>query len=340
MPDGVYIDVGACHPTEDSVTKIFYDQGWRGVNIEPSPHYFSLLQRERPDDINLLVACTNTSGTMEFTSEDKSGLSSLKSTCNASVSSALRQGIQKTVVYSTTLNSIIDSYSLSSVHFLKIDVEGSELEVLQGYKFDSPNTPRPWIIVVEVLLPMTRVSAPHRDLSRQLLSSHNYNHVFFDGLNDYYLCRSRLYLENRFGTPPCCLDGFTSTSPSAIRLQLEDLNKSIDHLRTEERLASKSLDQQCKKFDNLEACNQELEAEVNNLRRLLDDAIEERTVATGYIYELQNEIQALTASTERLVDKLNWLRTQRVHLSLMLSAYGRIMRSMLSIFRRTCGSSL
>ena len=32
---GFYVDVGAGHPTEDSVTRHFYDLGWRGINVEP-----------------------------------------------------------------------------------------------------------------------------------------------------------------------------------------------------------------------------------------------------------------------------------------------------------------
>jgi peptide methionine sulfoxide reductase MsrB len=39
---GFFIDVGAQHPVVDSVTKFFYDQGWRGINIDPMPQWFNL----------------------------------------------------------------------------------------------------------------------------------------------------------------------------------------------------------------------------------------------------------------------------------------------------------
>lgn len=32
---GFYIDVGANDPVQYSVTKAFYERGWRGINIEP-----------------------------------------------------------------------------------------------------------------------------------------------------------------------------------------------------------------------------------------------------------------------------------------------------------------
>ena len=64
--DGFYVDVGACHPTYDSVTKHFYDRGWTGINIEPVPEMAQLFREDRPKDINLAVAIGNTSGEIEL----------------------------------------------------------------------------------------------------------------------------------------------------------------------------------------------------------------------------------------------------------------------------------
>jgi hypothetical protein len=33
VQDGFYIDVGANDPQEGSVTKLFYDAGWHGINV-------------------------------------------------------------------------------------------------------------------------------------------------------------------------------------------------------------------------------------------------------------------------------------------------------------------
>ena len=40
VENGFYVDVGANDPTVDSVTKAFYDRGWRGLNIEPVQLYY------------------------------------------------------------------------------------------------------------------------------------------------------------------------------------------------------------------------------------------------------------------------------------------------------------
>src|SRR5882757_3480632 len=53
---GFWIDVGAAHPSEYSVTRAFYDRGWHGVNIEPEPDYAAALVVGRPRDVNLPVA--------------------------------------------------------------------------------------------------------------------------------------------------------------------------------------------------------------------------------------------------------------------------------------------
>ena len=39
IKNGVYIDVGANSHVEQSVTKVFYDAGWSGINIEPLPSF-------------------------------------------------------------------------------------------------------------------------------------------------------------------------------------------------------------------------------------------------------------------------------------------------------------
>ena len=59
---GFYIDLGAWDPEIDSVTKLFYDAGWRGINVEPSPKWFPRLLEQRPRDINLQVAVSETPG--------------------------------------------------------------------------------------------------------------------------------------------------------------------------------------------------------------------------------------------------------------------------------------
>ncbi|MFM8846915.1 MAG: FkbM family methyltransferase, partial [Actinomycetota bacterium] len=64
QPDGRWIDVGANHPVNDSVTKNFYDLGWRGINIEPVQYFHDLLVQQRPRDVNVRALASDKPGRM------------------------------------------------------------------------------------------------------------------------------------------------------------------------------------------------------------------------------------------------------------------------------------
>ena len=63
--DGFYVDIGACHPVIASVTKVFYDAGWCGINLEPGGS-IDALREARPRDINLAIAITDAEGEADF----------------------------------------------------------------------------------------------------------------------------------------------------------------------------------------------------------------------------------------------------------------------------------
>ena len=48
--DGIYVDVGGWEPDLDSVTRLFYDRGWRGVDVEPIPELAEKFRQRRPDN--------------------------------------------------------------------------------------------------------------------------------------------------------------------------------------------------------------------------------------------------------------------------------------------------
>ena len=72
---GFYVDVGAQHPIVDSVSKAFYEQGWRGVHFEPVHQWAELLRRDRPDETVLEVALGERNGTLELFDIPDTGLS-------------------------------------------------------------------------------------------------------------------------------------------------------------------------------------------------------------------------------------------------------------------------
>ena len=75
--NGFYIDVGAWSPDKHSVTKLFYEQGWRGINIEPNPVCHAELEEKRKRDTNLKIAVGETTGSREIGIVNNSALSTL-----------------------------------------------------------------------------------------------------------------------------------------------------------------------------------------------------------------------------------------------------------------------
>jgi len=75
VSNGTYVDVGAQHPRIDSVSRAFYERGWRGVHVEPVPAFAQLLREDRPDKTVLQVALGEREGVLELNVFADTGLS-------------------------------------------------------------------------------------------------------------------------------------------------------------------------------------------------------------------------------------------------------------------------
>jgi FkbM family methyltransferase len=198
---GFYIDVGAADPDEDSVTRAFYDHGWRGVNIEPSPGHFAALASARPRDINLCCLVGVASGEMNLFNIPDTGLSTVEQhIADRHAADGRPSDMIKTPV--RTLADICTEFAPQAIHFVKIDVEGAEAEVLRGADFA---TFRPWIVVVEATEPLSQTE--NWQGWEPLLIEASYDFVWFDGLNRFYLAAERTdALRHAFRLPPNYFD--------------------------------------------------------------------------------------------------------------------------------------
>ena len=201
--EGVYIDVGAQHPRIDSVSRSFYEAGWRGIHVEPVPHYAKLLQEDRPDERVLACALGSEVGEVNFFQIDGTGLSTASEAI--AMEHAKRDfAIAKISVLQKNLNFVFDLIKNSDVHWLKIDVEGAEEAVLRGWKRHSA---RPWVVVVESTKPLSE--EPSFAMWEPLLRARGYRMVYFDGLNRFYLHKTHLELLPAFSHGPCVFDDFS-----------------------------------------------------------------------------------------------------------------------------------
>jgi FkbM family methyltransferase len=208
VDNGFYIDVGAAWPEEHSVTKAFYDKGWRGVNVEPNPQMHKLLCEQRTRDVNLQQAVGDVCGRMTLNVIDGTGLSTL----DASVAHRHQEGGWESLpvdVEVTTLASIWSTHvpGNQEVHFLKVDVEGHEEASLRGNDWQNN---RPWIVVVEATRPSSQVTA-HTEWEPILLIA-DYHLAYVDGLNRFYVAQEHLELLPAFQYPPNVFDDFVLNS--------------------------------------------------------------------------------------------------------------------------------
>ncbi len=187
-----YIDVGANDPEKDSVTKLFYEQGWHGINIEPSPEWFARLTTARTRDINIQAVASNASGEVMFHDIVGEQLGTVVEEFAKRHSDAGKP-LRSSVVKATTLTQICEGHAPREIHFLKIDVEGHEAEVLDGMDFTRF---RPWILVIEATEPNTRT--PTHQKWDHLVRDAGYQFVFTDVLNRYYVANEHAELVSNF----------------------------------------------------------------------------------------------------------------------------------------------
>lgn len=239
--EGFYIDAGAFHLELESVSYAFSLRGWRGINIEPASEYHALFAARRPRDVNLPVALGAVAGTATFYELAGTGLSTLDPAL-ADAAAARCAAVISREVEVTTLADICRQYAPPDIHFLKIDCEGSEKEVLAGADFIKF---RPWIVVIEATFPGTQT--PSHGCWEQILLDAGYRFAWFDGLNRFYVEAGHYNkLAPLLATPPSVFDNFVLPQTTEGPCYSEALPPVM--LQVEERMA---LAQRCRDCDDV-----------------------------------------------------------------------------------------
>ena len=192
---GFYIDVGGYDPNHDSVTRHFYDHGWRGINVEPSSTLFPAFVRERARDINLQVAVSDRAGEVIF-HEVEGQLGTLEDRFAERHSQAGFASHSYTVP-AMTLTQICEQHAPAEIHFLKIDIEGHEGAAIRGMDFGRF---RPWIMVIEATEPNNLAAPTYADWDPVVCQA-GYRMVYTDVLNRYYVADEHADLAGYFDIP-------------------------------------------------------------------------------------------------------------------------------------------
>jgi FkbM family methyltransferase len=143
---GIYVDVGAHDGVTINNTLYFHKNNkWNGINIEPMKSVYDKLVINRPNDTNINCAICNYDGKTEFICNNgyTEMISGIKETYDKRHYDRLDNEIKLMnasteiiMVNTKKLETIFDENNISHVHYLSIDVEGAEFEVIKSINFD------------------------------------------------------------------------------------------------------------------------------------------------------------------------------------------------------------
>ena len=262
IKEGRYLDIGTQGPVRDSVSLAFYERGWRGVHVEPTPAYAAAMRLARPDETVIEAAVSKAPGPIQLFEIPETGLS----TGVAEIAQRHRAAgweHQVITVPTVTLAGLFDLMGAAPIHWLKIDVEGMEADVLESW---GNHPARPIALVIEATAPNTQIKT-HEAWYDSILSR-GYRDVLFDGLSRYFIHEKHAERGAALALSPNVFDSFhvESTHFSAGGIAAEN-SATIDAVRQHaevdriETLASALAQAEVEHRDHVAALRQQAEAE-------------------------------------------------------------------------------
>ena len=140
---GVYVDLGAFHPIDHSVTYSLYLRGWRGLALDASSETKKLYSKYRPRDIFVnAVVGREDADEVSFFFHKSGDLSLINSKYPEDKENYIERKLRQVNVNTTLLEN-----KITTIDFLNIDIEGAELEILETLDFEQYS---PKVIAVEM----------------------------------------------------------------------------------------------------------------------------------------------------------------------------------------------
>lgn len=144
--NGVFMDVGAHDGVSINNTLYFEkNNNWTGINVEPIKKVYDRLVENRPNSININCAVCNNDGTAEFicNSGYTEMISGLKKDFDPRHFMRLEWennhyggSTEVLKVDTKKIETICDEHNITRIHYLSIDVEGAEFDVIKSINFD------------------------------------------------------------------------------------------------------------------------------------------------------------------------------------------------------------
>lgn len=310
ISSGRYLDIGAQDPVRDSVSKFFYDRSWRGIHAEPSAYYAQLIRDARPDETVIEALVSDGEEDADFFEVTGTGLSTgVASVANTHRSSGYE--VERVSVPTESLARILDRFEGEAIHWMKIDVEGMEPNVLRSW---GDNPARPWLLSIESTAPNSQ--EPAHEGWIDLVLSRGYVEVYFDGLSRYFLHEDQLDRRDAFAVPPNVFDGFAITdthfASGLLNGQhdrvLADLRTQIDDKATQVAALVASQEEMAGQVGRARSEVQLADARLVNANAQISsqraDFLAQLTAARGEVQSLAEEKAGLNATLAQQAEQL------------------------------------
>jgi FkbM family methyltransferase len=147
---GFYVDVGAHHPVRFSNTYLFYQRGWRGINIDAMLGSMRKFNKVRPRDINIECGVAGASGKLMYHRFNEPALNTFDAAEAEHKNKPPYQVVDIVEVAVERLDDLLARHLPvgQQIDFLSVDVEGKDEEVLRSNDW---NHYRPRYILAETL---------------------------------------------------------------------------------------------------------------------------------------------------------------------------------------------
>jgi FkbM family methyltransferase len=191
---GVLVEVGAAHPEILSFSKLYREEGWRCISIEPNP-YFVDFHKKSGTEIYPYACADYVENNADFQATkwihpntfDNNGVidnfpltyesfSSIKIKQEYIDKGNFQSEIENIKVNIRTLDLILEEAQLKQeIDILIIDTEGWELEVMKGFDY---NKYQPKIIILENWLHLDSYTEYMNSIGYRLNDKSEYNYIY------------------------------------------------------------------------------------------------------------------------------------------------------------------
>lgn len=131
-PTGFYIDIGAHHPNRFSVTRLLYDKGWSGIDVDANPDIASDFKKWRPRNSFLNFAVGDKAEYL-FTRFEEPAISTTNLDWKFKFQQEGNIVLDQITVPGITLKSLLELVPKGTeLDLINLDIEGGDIDALSS----------------------------------------------------------------------------------------------------------------------------------------------------------------------------------------------------------------